>query len=395
MITAFSLIGLVLLLWLLVAGRRAPSHSRLPETDNDIAALIADHHTQTFATEEERAAREYHLYHAIAQLRRNAGRQSRLPLWTWALAPVLLAAVTWIWYVPLGGHFAERRLQLDHQLASATSRSQHLGELPQNIEAQAMHAYCQTLQSRIERSDPDQLDTLGQCYVQYGNYPAAADVYRHLMRLEPQNDHAALQYAQASLFAHPDQTMSADVEAILTRLYRQNRNDTLTGILLATAYTRAGDTARAQPLWQQLKADTDPAHPLYSLIDSTAAQMTDKTDTTSPASAATNGIQERSLTVRIPQTLLAELPESSQLFVSLAGKDSPMPLAVQKLPPQSEQRITFRAENSMTGAEYLNRDDLVLRAFISADGSVTGEKLGDLRQDFHLDTHPTLEFPAP
>ena len=72
-----------------------------------------------------------------------------------------------------------------------------------------------------------------------------------------------------------------------------------------------------------------------------------------------------------------------------------MPLAVQKLTPQNEQHITFRADDSMTGAEYLNRDDLILRAFISADGSVTGEKLGDIRQDYPVDTRPTLEFPAP
>lgn len=389
MTIAFILFGLLTLLYILGAKRRVPLGSA-PEVEHEIAALIAEHEAQTFASDDERASQEYHLYHAIAQLRRNAGRQSRLPLWIWALAPLLLAGATWLWYVVLGGHFAERWHALERQLSAPASRSLHLGQLPQNIESQAMHAYCQILQSRTDRRDPDQLDTLGQCYAQYGNHAQAADIYRHLMRLEPQNDHAALQYAQTTLFARPDQAMASDVEAILTRLYRENPDDTLTGILLATAYTRAGDSARAQPVWAQLKARTDVNHPLYALIDSTAAQIADKAP-----EQTTSGISERPVTIRIPQALLERLPSGSQLFVSLAGKDNPMPLAVRKLSPQTEQRITFRADDSMTGAEYLNRDDLVLRAFISADGSVSGEKLADLRQDFHIDTHPTLEFPAP
>ena len=391
MITACTLLGLATLAWLLAAGRQSQT-GNATDHDADIAALIAEHHTQHFANADERATQEYHLYHAIAQLRKNAQHTGRLPHWPWLLAALLLALITWLWYIPLGGHFAERWHTLERQLAPAITRSLHLGELPQNIEAQAMHTYCQTLQTRTERSDPEQLDTLGQCYLQYGNHSAAADIYRHLNRLAPDNDHAALQYAQASLFANPDQAMSRDIENILTRLYRANPQDTLTGILLATAYTRAGDTSRALPVWQQLKAGTDPSHPLYPLIDSTGAQLAGKTNATP---ATPHGITERTLTINIPPALLARLPDSAQLFVSLAGKDNPMPLAVQKLTPQNEQHITFRADDSMTGAEYLNRDDLILRAFISADGSVTGEKLGDIRQDYPVDTRPTLEFPAP
>lgn len=79
----------------------------------------------------------------------------------------------------------------------------------------------------------------------------------------------------------------------------------------------------------------------------------------------------------------------------ISSKDNPMPIAVEKLDPRDMQTIRFTSEHSMSGGSFLERDDLVLRAFLSADGTVTGERLGEVRQDFHLDTHPTLEFPAP
>lgn len=391
-LAGFILFGLAVLLYLLAAKNGAPEPA--PARDADIATLVAEHDAQTFASDAERAESEYRLYHAIRHIENRRGKAQRLPVALLALAPLLLLGASWLWYGHLGGNFALHWQELSGKLAPALTRSQHLGELPQSLDEQAQHTYCQALQSRIDRQDRDQLDTLGRCYAQYGNHPAAADVYRHLMRLDPQNDHIALQYAQSSLFAHPDQAMSADVEAILTRLYRQNRQDTLTGILLATAYTRAGEREKALPLWQQLKADTDPNHPLYSLIDSTAAQLAVNADATPPAPAATNGISERPVTIRIPQTLLGRLPSGSQLFVMISSKDSPMPLAVEKLDPRDTQTIRFTREHSMSGATFLERDDLVIRAFISADGSVSGERFGDIRQELHIDTHPTLEFPA-
>lgn len=398
MIVAFILFGLAALLYLLAANRAAPN----PAHDAEIAALIAEHDAQTFDNEDERAQQEYHLYHAIRHLRRHTHSHTRLPLWTWVLAPLLLALATWLWYVPLGGHIAHRWLELDGKLAPSLARSLHLGELPQNIETQAMHTYCQALQTRIDRQDPEQLDTLGQCYAAYGNHANAEETYRRLLHLAPDNDHAALQYAQAALFANPDRAMGADVEAILTRLYQKNPADTLTGILLATAHTRAGAHDKALPVWRQLQRDTAKDHPLYPVIDSTAAQLAAKNahpadsasektaDPPTPADSAA-----RSLTVIIPEPLLATLPDGAQLFVSLTPKDSPMPLAVQKLVPQPEQRITFRAQDSMTGADYLKRPDLAVRAFLSADGSVSGARLGELREDYPPDTAPTLTFPVP
>lgn len=387
-LAGFILFGLAVLLYLLSAKNRASSATL--SRDADIAALIAEHDAQTFTSDEEREESEYRLYHAIRHIERLRNNAQRLPLPLFAIAPLLLLGASWLWYAQLGGNFALHWQALATRLQPAITRSLYLGELPQGLDEQAMHTYCQALQSRINRSENEQLATLGQCYSQYGNHAAALPVYQYLLRRTPNDDRIALQYAQASLFANPDQAMSAEVEAILVRLYQANPEDTLTGILLATAYTRADDRERALPVWRQLKARTASDHPFYDLIARSEAQLSGNRET-----GDSSTIQERPVSVRIPAALLARLPGNSQLFVMISSKDNPMPIAVEKLDPREMQTIRFTSEHSMSGGSFLERDDLVLRAFLSADGTVTGERLGEVRQDFHLDTHPTLEFPAP
>lgn len=390
-LAGFILFGLAVLLYLLSAKNRASSATL--SRDADIAALIAEHDAQTFTSDEEREESEYRLYHAIRHIERLRNNAQRLPLALFAIAPLLLLGASWLWYAQLGGNFALHWQALATKLQPAITRSLYLGELPQGLDEQAMHTYCQALQSRINRSENEQLATLGQCYSQYGNHAAALPVYQYLLRRTPNDDRIVLQYAQASLFANPDQAMSAEVEAILVRLYQANPEDTLTGILLATAYTRADDRERALPVWRQLKARTASDHPFYDLIARSEAQLA--TQGGAAQAPPASGITERPATIVIPPALLATLPEGAQLFVMLSGAESPVPIAVEKLDPREMQTIRFTREHSMSGGSFLDRDDLVLRAFLSADGTVTGERLGEVRQDFHLDTHPTLEFPAP
>ena len=390
----FLAFAVLLLLW--VGSARSKQQADNP--DADIAALIAHHDAHPADSAEAQAEAEHRLYHEIRQLQHSASAQQRMPWWIALLAPLLLAGVTFLWYVPLGGHIVLGWHSLQQQLAPALSRSLYLGDLPQAVSETGMHTYCQSLQTRVDRTDPDQLDTLGQCYSQYGNHAAAADVYRQLRRLLPNDKHAALSYAQASLFADPDQGMSREVENLLVHLYAENPDDTLTGILLATAYTRGGEDAKALPVWQTLKARTPQTHEFYSLIERTEAQLAARNNTAAspagetPAPATTDA---NTITVTIPPALLARLPEGAQLFVMLAAKDNPMPLAVQKHDPRETQSITFHEADSMTGAEFLQRDDLVVRAILSASGDVTGERLGEIREDFTPGENMHLHFAAP
>lgn len=389
MIIAFVLFGLAVLIYL-VAAR--PQDGRGHQ--QDIAALIAHFDAQNFTSDEEQSEAEHRLYHEIRQLERAQQHRQRLPLWLLIAAPVLLGGITLLWYARLGGNFAVHWQSLEDKLNNAVSRSLYLGDLPQSLAGNAMHAYCQLLQTRTDREDPEQLDTLGQCFSHYGNHAAAAEVYRRLLRIAPQNDAAALAYAQAILFAHPDQAMPADVEKILNRLYRQNPDDILSGMLLATAYTRAGERDRALPIWQQLERHTPENHEFRELIVRSAAQLS---GTALPEKSAPEDsrISQRPVSITIPPALLARLPESAQLFVMLSSKDNPIPLAVQKLAPHEQQTVTFSASDSMTGTAFLHRDDLVLRAILTADSDVSSERFGEVKQDFHLDTHPTLVFDAP
>ena len=71
------------------------------------------------------------------------------------MAALLFALTGALWYAPLGGYLALHWHNLQQQLDSALTRSLHLGDLPQNISASGMHTYCQSLQTRIDRTDPE------------------------------------------------------------------------------------------------------------------------------------------------------------------------------------------------------------------------------------------------
>lgn len=398
MLALFILFTLLLLVWL--ASARGVAHET--QHDADIAALIAQHDAQQPDNAQAQAEAEYRLYHDIRHIQQTAKAQHTLPWWILPLAALIFALAGALWYAPLGGYLTLHWHNLQQQLDSALTRSLYLGDLPQNISDSGMHTYCQSLQTRIDRTDPEQLDTLGACYSQYSNHAAALDVYRRLLRLSPDDSRAALNYAQAALFANPDQRMAQDVEHILVRLYADQPDDTLTGILLATAYTRAGEDDKALPVWQNLKRRTSPEHSFYTMIERSEAQIASRLaqknasdDSAENSGAADAAPGSNTIRITIPPALLASLPEGTQLFVMLAGKDSPMPLAVQKMPPRDTQSITFSNADSMTGAEFLNRDDLILRAFLSADGSVSGERLGEIRENFPPGSTLNLAFPAP
>ena len=187
---------------------------------------------------------------------------------------MLLASACALLLWQLADHANSRRWHdLTAQLAPVLLRSQYLGEIAQ-IPAESLTIYCQALQQRIDRSDPQQLATLARCYNRDNQYPIAADIYARARKLAPNDAALALDYAQTRLFAHPGEAMPADVETILRRQSSQNP---LAKILLAAGYTQSDKKDLATPLWAELRRELAPDHPLYRLIpaDSDTPTATD------------------------------------------------------------------------------------------------------------------------
>ena len=120
--------------------------------------------------------RDYRLYHELKNLRDGkAAPAARAP--RWHIPAMLLASAAALLLWQLADHANSRRWHdLTAQLAPVLLRSQYLGEIAQ-IPAESLTIYCQALQQRIDRSDPQQLATLARCYNRDNQYPIAADIY--------------------------------------------------------------------------------------------------------------------------------------------------------------------------------------------------------------------------
>mgnify|MGYP000901574572 CR=1 FL=1 len=369
------LLTLAALAPLLRASLRRPA---APPADNqsEQRALIAAWREQSAADPANQDEHDYRLYHALKNLRDGkAARAARAP--RWHIPAMLLASACALLLWQLADHANSRRWHdLTAQLAPVLQRSQYLGEIAQ-IPAESLTIYCQALQQRIDRNDPQQLATLARCYARDNQYRVAADIYARARRLNPGDDALALDYAQTRLFAHPGEAMPADVETILRAQSGQNP---LAKILLAAGYTQSGKKNLAAPLWAELRRELAPDHPLYRLIpaDSDAAEAT--------AHAPT-------ITVHIHPDTLASLPPTARLYVSASLPGERMPLAVRATAPALSQTLQLTDRDSMTGESLGSRPQLTYRAILSADGNVSGARLAEKEHTASGNATLTLELP--
>ena len=355
-------------------------HSRAAPTASDNRAeqraLIATWREQSAADPANQDEHDYRFYHALKNLRAGkAAPAARAP--RWHIPAMLLASACALLLWQLTDHANSRRWHdLTSQLAPVLLRSQYLGEIEQ-IPAESLIIYCQALQQRIDRSDAQQLATLARCYNRDNQYPVAADIYARARKLAPNDTALALDYAQTSLFAHPDRPMPPDVETILRSQSSQNP---LAKILLAAGYTQSGKKNLAAPLWGELRRELAPDHPLYRLIPADG-------DTAEPAANAPT------ITVHIHPDTLASLPPTARLYVSASLPGERMPLAVRATAPALTQTLQLTDRDSMTGESLGARPQLTYRAILSADGNVSGERLAEKERTASGDA--TLSFDLP
>ena len=355
-------------------------HSRAAPTASDNRAeqraLITTWREQSAADPANQDEHDYRLYHALKNLRAGKAAPATRPT-RWHIPAMLLASAAALLLWQLADHANSRRWHdLTAQLAPVLLRSQYLGEIEQ-IPAESLTIYCQALQQRIDRSDPQQLATLARCYNRDNQYPIAADIYARARKLAPNDTALALDYAQTSLFAHPDRPMPPDVETILRSQSSQNP---LAKILLAAGYTQSNKKNLAAPLWDELRRELAPDHPLYRLIPAAG-------DTPAASAAAPT------ITVHIHPDTLASLPPTARLYVSASLPGERMPLAVRATAPALTQTLQLTDRDSMTGESLGARPQLTYRAILSADGNVSGERLAEKERTASGDA--TLSFDLP
>ncbi len=359
----------------LLRARQRHTAANTADNRNEQRALIAAWREQNTADPANQDEHDY-LYHALKNLRDGkAARAARPP--RWHIPAMLLASACALLLWQLTDHANSRRWHdLTSQLAPVLLRSQYLGEIEQ-IPAESLIIYCQALQQRIDRSDAQQLATLARCYNRDNQYPVAADIYARARKLAPNDTALALDYAQTSLFAHPDRPMPPDVETILRSQSSQNP---LAKILLAAGYTQSGKKNLAAPLWGELRRELAPDHPLYRLIPADG-------DTAEPAANAPT------ITVHIHPDTLASLPPTARLYVSASLPGERMPLAVRATAPALTQTLQLTDRDSMTGESLGSRPQLTYRAILSADGNVSGQRLAEKQTTARGDATLSFELP--
>ncbi len=360
----------------LLRARQRHTAANTADNRNEQRALIAAWREQNTADPANQDEHDYRLYHALKNLRAGkAAPAARAP--RWHIPAMLLASACALLLWQLADHANSRRWHdLTRQLAPVLLRSQYLGEIAQ-IPAESLTIYCQALQQRIDRNDPQQLATLARCYARDNQYRVAADIYARARRLNPGDDALALDYAQTRLFAHPGEAMPADVETILRRQSGQNP---LAKILLAAGYTQSDKKDLATPLWAELRRELASDHPLYRLIPA-------------DSDAAETAAHAPTITVHIHPDTLASLPPTARLYVSASLPGERMPLAVRATAPALTQTLQLTDRDSMTGESLGTRPQLTYRAILSADGNVSGQRLAEKEHTASGNATLTLDLP--
>ena len=360
----------------LLRARQRHTAANTADNRNEQRALIAAWREQNTADPANQDEHDYRLYHALKNLRAGKAAPAARPP-RWHIPAMLLASACALLLWQLADHANSRRwYELTRELAPVLLRSQYLGEIAQ-IPAESLTIYCQALQQRIDRSDPQQLATLARCYNRDNQYPIAADIYARARKLAPNDAALALDYAQTRLFAQPDRPMPPDIETILRAQSGQNP---LAKILLAAGYTQSNKKDLAAPLWAELRRELAPDHPLYRLIPADG-------DTAEPAANAPT------ITVHIHPDTLASLPPTARLYVSASLPGERMPLAVRATAPTLTQTLQLTDRDSMTGESLGSRPQLTYRAILSADSNVSGARLAEKEHTASGNATLTLELP--
>ncbi|MDO4435529.1 MAG: hypothetical protein Q4B71_03810 [Cardiobacteriaceae bacterium] len=347
----FVLLALVVGIWIV---RPLRSTSLLPiNSEHSLKALLHHYQAQTHLSAEER---DYRLYHELRHLREaKQTKQKNLPALAYALLFINLLAGLGLWY-SLSGAQHQQWQNLIQALDQPLKRAQFLHE-PLNITGINPLVFCQALQERVDRTQRQQLHTLGLCYFQHQAYDHAQSIYAQLVRRYPTEGVYRLYHIQSQLFRDPERPISPTLETQLKAYVADYPDDVLAQVLLAAAYERAGRADEAKALWQILAQTLPQDHPLSAQIQSRVTTF-----------------QLNTLITLSPERQSA-LPKEARLFLVLSRKDQPIPpVAVKVLPIQAEQSASISHNDLMLSQSFDPRAEYQITAFVSEDGSTKGTR---------------------
>lgn len=401
LLAALTLLSLIYLL----GGRPAPLIAREAEARRLIAQY--QEHQSLISEPQMQQEADYRLYHELAALlsQKNSIGDARLSNIIYLCIPAAFCAAIFAWqahsgaemqrwqrlYAAIDSDIAQHKIYGKDFLSQApkiTAINQRI--LNAEFFSDSAHqntpllVYCQALQRRLERSDPIQLEALGDCYSQLGLFELALPAYERLNLLQPNATAHILAWAQAKTLANPEQPPAPEVIDKLQQLLTLEPNNPLALLFLASAYQQHGEMSKSLPLWQQLLSQLAADDPLYPAVQQAAAKAAEqiKEGQTMPnaaavekpapiaATAAPASAIRYQVEISIDNSLISQLPDSAKLFVMIAPAGERMPLAVKMLRPQAKQNIELSDADSMTGAALADYPQLAIRALLSPAGSV-------------------------
>lgn len=282
----------------------------------------------------------------------------------WVLLPgvLLLLAVSIGFYLKTGG------------LSQVLAWQQVKNELP-TLRAQVMDPQARPLsmeqlarlalgiRSELQR-DPTNLNDwmmLGRLGMVLNNASTASQAFRHALQLAPTDEQVRLSYAEV-LTRSEDPQDNSQATAMLEEMARHDGSDLR--VLGLLAFNAFGQQRYAQAIsaWQKMLQ-------LLPADDRRVLMIQRSIEQAKSASGKQNS--QLALTVALSPAAEKMLPEGGVLYISVSDGNSPVPVAVKKLPlSHFPLSLTLDDSNAMMPQRLLSaQHQLQVRVRISRDGS--------------------------
>lgn len=223
--------------------------------------------------------------------------------------------------------------------------------------------YCQALQRRIQRQDPVALEALAQCYNQLALYELSQPIYESLLRLDPNNPEYILAWVQNQAFAYPNKALPQNAIEKLETIIRDDQENHLAALFLASAYQQQKQYEKALIHWQQLLNNIASTDPLYNAILENIEKLK-RRDINKPYE----------ITIEISEDRIKTLPQSARLYLVARPNNERTPIAVKELPLLTTQNTTLDNHDTMAGAKLSDETQKInVQIILSPNGNAQDE----------------------
>ena len=249
---------------------------------------------------------------------------------------------------------------------------------------QEMEQLIAQLNQRLEQrpQDSDYLMLLGSTQMKLANYVAAADVYRRLSEIYPNDPAVLAQYAQA-LYLSSARALTDKVRTVADKALSINPQQATVLGMMGIAYFEQGDFQQAVNYWQRLLPLLGPVSPNRQMIMAGIEQARELLQESgvevavTPAPVAENAV---SLQVQVAIGDGINVDKSASVFVYARAMAGPrMPLAVAKI-KVADLPATVTLDDSMAmapGFKLSGFEQIELVARVSKNG-IANRGSGDI-----------------